>query len=253
MRRWLQRSLIGCFGMAALASETAQAEEISVFAAASLTDALEEIGKRYQAASGHKLTFNLGASSDLARQILAGAPGDVFFSADVTQMDALARAGLVSAADRVDVLSNTLVAIVPLASSLKLAAAADLDSVRRLALADPEAVPAGVYARRYLESLGLWTRLRDKVVPTLNVRAALAAVESENVDAGIVYRTDAAISKRVRVAFEVPREQGPKIVYPLAPIAASKKAGARDLVRYLASAEAGAIYERYGFVVLSGR
>ena len=250
----LQRGLAGCYVvLAALVSPSAQGEEITVFAAASLTDALEEIGKAYEAASGHKLVFNLGASNDLARQIQAGAPADVFFSADVAQMDSLQRAGLVSGADRVNVLSNALVAVVPAASSLKLVAAGDLVSVRRLALADPQAVPAGVYARKYLESLGLWERLLDKVVPTLNVRAALAAVESENVDAGIVYRTDAAISKRVRVAFEVPPGQGPKIVYPLAPIAASKKMGARDLVRYLVSADAVATYERYGFVVLSGR
>lgn len=251
---WLQRGLAGCYVvLAALVSPSAQAEEITVFAAASLTDALEEIGKAYEAASGHKLVFNLGASNDLARQIQAGAPADVFFSADVAQMDSLQRAGLVSAADRVNVLSNALVAVVPAASSLKLVVAGDLVNVRRLALADPQAVPSGVYARKYLESLGLWDRLRDRVVPTLNVRAALAAVESENADAGIVYRTDGAISKRVRVAFEVPTEQGPKIVYPLAPIAASKKAGVRDLVRYLVSADAVAIYERYGFVVLSGR
>jgi molybdate transport system substrate-binding protein len=95
--------------------------------------------------------------------------------------------------------------------------------------------------------------VRDKVVPTLNVRAALAAVESENVDAGIVYRTDAALSKRVRVAFEVPPELGPKIVYPLAPIAASRKAGTRDFVRYLVSPDAIQIYERHGFRVLIGR
>ena len=107
-----------------------------------------------------------------------------------------------------------------------------------MALADPQAVPAGVYARSWLASIGLWKELEPKVVPALNVRAALAAVESENADAGIVYRTDAAISKRVKVAFEVPREQGPKVVYPLAKLAASKKAAASEMVARLLSAAA---------------
>jgi molybdate transport system substrate-binding protein len=125
--------------------------------------------------------------------------------------------------------------------------------VKRLALADTEAVPAGVYARRWLTSIGLWEELQDRVVPTLNVRAALAAVESENVDAGIVYRTDAAISKRVRVAFEVPRAEGPAIVYPLALLAASGRPAAAALVAHLVAPAARETYTRHGFVVLSGR
>jgi molybdate transport system substrate-binding protein len=125
--------------------------------------------------------------------------------------------------------------------------------VRRLALADPLAVPAGVYAHAWLESIGLWDVLKDRIIPTFNVRAVLAAVESGNVDAGIVYRTDAAISKRVKVAFEVPRDQGPAIVYSLAPIAASRKPATADLVRYLTSTGAREAYRRYGFVVLGER
>jgi molybdate transport system substrate-binding protein len=117
-------------------------------------------------------------------------------------------------------------------------------------LADPQAVPAGVYARTWLQSIGLWQRLKQNVMPTLNVRTALAVVESENADAGIVYRTDAAISKRVRVAFEVPKEQAPAIVYPLAPLTGSKKAATRELVRYLVSDAARKVYARYGFLVL---
>ena len=119
-----------------------------------------------------------------------------------------------------------------------------------LALADPDAVPAGIYARGWLESVGLWGRLKERVVPALNVRAALAAVEAENADAGIVYRTDAAVSKRVKVAFEVPREQGPPIVYPLAPIATSRTKATTELMRHLTSAAARAVYRRHGFVLL---
>ena len=111
--------------------------------------------------------------------------------------------------DREDLLSNRLVVVVPAAAAASSMTAEDLAGVRRLALGDPRAVPAGIYARRWLERRGLWERVRDRVVPTLDVRAALAAVESGNVDAGIVYRTDAAISKRVRVALEVPAGRGP--------------------------------------------
>jgi len=232
---------------------SANAEEVTVFAAASLTDAVQEIARAYEASSGNKVVFNPGASNDLARQIRAGAAADVFFSADSAQMDALERAGLVRAQDRVEVLSNVLVVIVPADSTDSLRSAADLASLRRIALADPEAVPAGVYARTYLQSAGLWEKLKERVVPTLNVRAALAAVESGNVEAGIVYRTDAAAARRVRVAFEVDREQGPRIVYVLAPLASSKKAAARDFVRHLLSAEARTIYERHGFLLMAGR
>jgi len=229
------------------------AEEVTVFVAASLTDALKEIAQAFEGRTGHKVVFNLGASNDLARQIKAGAPADVFFSADKAQMDGLEAAGLVRAQDRVDVLSNVLVAVVPASSTARVSGPTDLLAVRQLALADPQAVPAGVYARAWLESTGLWAKLKDRVIPTLNVRAALAAVESENADAGIVYRTDAAISKRVKVAFEVPKEQGPPIVYPLAPMATSKKVATGELVRYLLSPPAREVYARYGFIVLPGK
>jgi molybdate transport system substrate-binding protein len=187
-------------------------EEITAFAAVSLTDALREAGRLYEAASGNRVVFSFGASSDLARQIQEGAPADVFFSADAAQMERLERAGLVRAGSRVDVLSNLLVAIVPADSRAGVRAVADLLRVRRIALADPESVPAGVYARTYLEAAGLWERVKDNVIPTLDVRAALAAVESGNVDVGFVYRTDAAVSKRARIAFEVPAGTGPRIL-----------------------------------------
>lgn len=230
----------------------ASAAEVVVFAAASLTDALKEVGARYEAASPDRVVFNFGASSDLTRQIKAGAPADVFFSADVAQMDGLEKEGFVRRGDRTDVLSNKLVAIIPLSSKLTINAAHDLLAVKHLALANPETVPAGLYARKYLESIGLWEQLQAKVVPTLDVRAALAAVEAEHADAGMVYRTDATISKRVRVAFEVPRDKGAPIVYPLAPIARSKSPdAAAKLVRHLVGPEAIATYKRLGFIVLA--
>lgn len=248
----MRRSLLGaalCV-LAAGASSRLPAEELHVSAAASLSEALEESGRAFEAASGHELVLNLGASSDLARQIQAGAPADVFFSADTAQMDKLVEAGLVRASERSEPLSNTLVVIVPSTAAGPPASAEDLLRLRRLALADPQAVPAGVYARTWLESLGLWERLADKVVPALNVRAALQAVELHNAEAGIVYRTDARISPKVRVAFEVPAAQGPRIAYALAPLVRASPV-ARDFVRHLRSAESARIFERLGFVVLA--
>jgi molybdate transport system substrate-binding protein len=254
MRNDRRRLLLYLFALGlSVPCAPAAAEEVSVFAAASLTDVLEELARGFEAGTGHKVAFNFAASNDLARQIEAGASADVFFSADEAQMKRLQAAGLVRDRDRIDVLSNVLVVVVPASSATRPKRAAHLPGVQRIALADPQAVPAGVYARTWLESLGLWTTLQDKVVPALNVRAALSAVESGNVDAGIVYRTDAAVSKRVEVAFEVPKEQGPAIVYPLAPIATSRKAATAELVRHLTSAAARDVYGRYGFLVLSPR
>jgi molybdate transport system substrate-binding protein len=240
----------GLFAIGVLAGRTAAAQEaVTVFAAASLADALTEIGRAFEASSGTRVVFNFGASSDLARQIRAGAPADVFFSADRGQMDGVEGAGLVRGADRVDVLSNTLVVVVPAGTPRTLRGGDEIAGFERLALADPEAVPAGVYARQYLESIGVWSRLAGRIVPTLNVRGALAAVESGNVPAAIVYRTDAAISSRVRVAFAVPPGSGPRIVYAMAPLANAPPA-ARRFAQELVSARAAAVYVRYGFIVL---
>ena len=231
------------------ASLPARADEVTVFAAASLTEAVKEAAKGFEAATGHKVSFNFGGSNDLARQIRAGAPADLFFSADLAQMQALEKDGRVSPVDRIDVLSNALAIVVPAGSRAKIASAADLRGLGKLALASPEAVPAGVYAKQYLQAEGAWDAVKDKVVPTLDVRAALAAVESGHVDAGIVYRTDAALSKRVTIAFEVPRERGPRIVYPLSLVAGAKPAAAQ-LRDYLVSDASRAVYEKHGFVVI---
>ena len=226
------------------------AEEINVFAAASLTDAMQEIGAAYEQATGDKVVLNLGASSALARQIQEGAPADLFFSADEAKMDDLEKRGLLVKGTRRSLLSNTLVVVVPTDSSLKIASPADLTKVRALALAEPQSVPAGIYAKEWLKSLKLWSKVIDKVIPTENVRAALAAVESGNVDAGVVYKTDAGISKKVRIAYEVSVAEGPKISYPLAVIAESKRQeAARKLLAYLASDAALDVFRKYGFLI----
>jgi len=225
-----------------------RAGEVLVFGAASLTESLQEIGKAFEGRTGTAVRFSLGASSDLARQIQAGAPADVFFSADKAKMDALERAGFVRRADRREFLSNQLVVVVSSASSLRIAGPKDLAGLPRLALADPEAVPAGIYARQWLGAEGVWAEVKPKVVPTLDVRAALAAVESEAVAAAIVYRTDAALSKKVRVAFVV--TGGPAITYSLAKLVSSKSSAARGFVDFAAGEEGRAIFARRGFAVL---
>lgn len=244
-----------CLGEPAAASGTepsASHEQVTVFAAASLADALGEIGSAWEAASGHHPVFNFGASSDLARQIRAGAPADVFFSADTAQMDALERLGLVRASERHDLLSNTLVVIVPATSAMRVASPRDLAGFATIAIADPQAVPAGVYARAWLEGIGLWAALAPRVVPTLHVRAALAAVESGNAEAGIVYRTDTARSTRARIAFEVAAAEGPPIRYPVATLATASGRAAAAFVAYLRSPAARAVFARHGFQLLGG-
>ncbi len=229
----------------------ADAEKALIFAAASTTNALQELGPAFTKATGHEVEFAFGASSDLARQATAGAPADAFLSADAVRLDTLERVGLVQPGTRVDLLSNRLVVVVPAEAKGALAGPGDLKAVKRLALADPAAVPAGVYAKGWLEKAGLWKALEPKVVPALDVRAALAAVESGRVDAGVVYATDAAQSKKVRVAFAVPDTDAPRIVYPVAALAKGKAPEAgRAFVRFLQTEGARKVFARQGFVVL---
>jgi molybdate transport system substrate-binding protein len=235
-------------------SVSAAAATLGVSAAASLTDALREIGQGYEKASGDSLQFNFGASSMLARQIQEGAPADLFLSADEPIMDQLQQRGLIVKTSRRSILSNTLVIVVPKDSKLKITSPADLadPTVRNLALAQPESVPAGIYAKAYLAKLHIWERIASRVVPTDNVRAALAAVDSGNADAGIVYRTDAYISKGVRIAYEVPAAEGPAISYPAAVVADSKQAAAAQrFLDYLQSPPAQEIFRKYGFILMA--
>lgn len=228
------------------------AAELSVFAAASLTDALREIQANYELAGGDRVFLNLGASSVLARQIQEGAPADVFLSADEAKMDELEKAGLILRGTRRSVLSNVLVVVVPADSPLKIAGPADLAGprVRALALAEPRTVPAGIYAREHLRKLGLWEKVSGRVIPTENVRAALSTVEAGNAEAGIVYRTDAALSQKVRIAYVVPRRDGPEISYPFAVVAGSKSpAAARKLLAFLESPAALAVFRKHGFLI----
>jgi molybdate transport system substrate-binding protein len=229
------------------------AGEILVSAAASLTDVLNEISKDYQSKSKNTVRFNYGPSSGLARQIDEGAPADIFFSADLPQMDNLDKKGRLEPGTRKNLLSNQLVIIVPADSKLVISSPKDLlkADVKRIALAEPSSVPVGVYTSKYLTDEGLWDQVKPKIVPVQDVRATLASVESGNVEAGFVYKTDAAVSKKVKSVYEVPIDKGPKITYPVAIVKESKrKDAARDFMSYVQSPTAKDAFKKYGFVVL---
>ncbi|MGN6385955.1 MAG: molybdate ABC transporter substrate-binding protein [Verrucomicrobiota bacterium] len=230
-----------------------RAGEITAFAAASLSDVLKPIARRFESNSHTRVVFNFGASSTLARQIEEGAPADIFISADNEKMDRLQRKGLIVDGTRSVLLSNSLVVIASNESSLFLDAPVDLLRCNSFAIADPQVVPAGIYARKFMESAGIWKLIQGKVIPTDNVRGTLAAVESGNVDVGIVYRTDALISKKVKVVYQVPASLSPKIEYPVALFkdAQSKNAAVAFLTE-LKSPYSATIFQNYGFVLPAG-
>jgi len=228
--------------------------ELAVYAAASTRDALQALAPDWEREHGVTLVLNSGSSGALARQIVAAARADVFLSADQTEMERVEAAGLVAAGTRRPLLSNRLVVVEPAGepsafvqpfSPVQLAAG----GVQRIALADPGSVPAGRYARAWLEAQGLWERLSGRVLCAVDVRAALAAVESGSVQAGIVYHTDAARSRRVRVVYALSPGEGPGIVYPLAVLRGPHEAEARAFAAFLASPRARATFEGLGFLV----
>jgi molybdate transport system substrate-binding protein len=226
-------------------------EPVVVFAAASLANVLDAAAREHEHAGGAKVLLNAGASNSQARQIVNGAPADVFCSADEAQMDVVERAGKIAAGTRVVLAFNRLVVVRPTGSPRLRAISELLDpSVRRIAVGDPKAVPAGVYTREYLERAGIWTQIQPRLVPTLNVRAALAAVETGNADAAFVYATDAPLAPHAVVAFDVPVDQMPAIVYPGAVVTAGRSAaGGRQFLAFLEREQGRAIFTRFGFSV----
>jgi molybdate transport system substrate-binding protein len=257
MKTRIEAAAIAIVLMATLSTSVvaapARADEVLVSAAASLTDALKEISAAYQAKSKHTVKFNFGPSSGLARQIDEGAPADIFFSADLPQMDGLDKKDRLEPGTRKNLLSNQLVIIVPTDSKRAISSPKDLlkSDVKRVALAEPSSVPVGVYTSKYLTDEGMWDQVKPKIVPVQDVRATLASVESGNVEAGFVYKTDAAVSKKVKIVYEVPIDKGPKITYPVAIVKESKrKDAARDFLNYIQSPAAKDAFKKYGFVVL---
>jgi molybdate transport system substrate-binding protein len=215
-----------------------------VLAAASLQEALSEVANAW-AAQGHSApVLAFAGTSALARQVEQGAPANLFISADEEWMDTLEDKGLLRSGSRTDLLSNRLVLIAPLGSEA--AGLADLGD-GRLALADPDAVPAGRYARAALEHLGEWPHVSARLAPAENVRAALALVERGEVALGVVYATDAQASAKVRVVETFPAESHPPIRYPAAILAESSHPDTAALLAFLASPEAARIFARHGF------
>jgi molybdate transport system substrate-binding protein len=235
-------------------SPAAPTRPLIVSAAVSLTDALEEIARAYAASGGGEVRFNFAGSNVLARQIVAGAPVDLFVSADEAQMAVAESAGAIDSSSRIPLLGNRLAVVTrrgapPVADARALAAA----SVRRIAIGDPAAVPAGVYAQQYLRAAKLWEALEPKLVPVGNVRAALAAAASGSVDAAIVYETDARASADVALAFVVEGAGTPRIVYPAAVTRrAADRAAAVRFLQFLSGPRASEIFTRYGFTPQAG-
>jgi len=228
--------------------------KILVFAAASTNKAINEIRQQFIAQTGVEVEANYAASSTLTQQIVQGAEADVFLSADTKWSDFLAKKGLV--ARQRELLGNRLVIVIPADSKLRVSGPADLTKVaiEHLALAEPSSVPAGRYAKQALTQLGLWDRLMDKVAPAEDVRHALAYVETGAAEAGIVYATDAAVSKRVKVAADIPEKLSEPIRYPAVLLRhAAGNASADAFCRYLSSAAATRVFERYGFTILKPR
>lgn len=240
----------------AWAAETAKSE-LLVFGAASLTDVLEEIGAAYARDTGQSVKFSFASSSALARQIESGARVDVFASADLEWMDYLQSRNLINASTRRMVVGNRLVLIAPrdstitvkLAPNVPLAAALGRG---RLATGDPDTVPVGRYARSALTSLGVWNQIADRLVRADNVRSAMAFVARGEVPLGIVYETDAAVDKRVRVVDVFPADSHLPITYPVATTAIARP-GAKQFVDYLFGDAAQAAFKKFGFGPPPGR
>ncbi|HZP69778.1 MAG TPA: molybdate ABC transporter substrate-binding protein [Pseudolabrys sp.] len=231
-------------------------EHVTVFAAASLKNALDDIDSAFARASGIKVVASYAASSALARQIEQGAPADVFISADLQWMDYLAEKRLIKTDTRVNLLGNRLVLIAPAASKMdRVSLDKGVDLARlagdgRIAVADVKAVPAGRYAKAALEKLGAWAAVEPKLAQAENVRAALAFVARGETAIGIVYETDAKIEPKTRIVGVFPEGSYPSVTYPVALTTDSRSPAARRYLDFLRSVTAKAIFEKYGFTFL---
>ncbi len=250
---WVLVLLVGCSKTAA--ETTAPSVTLNISAAASLTDAVTEIDALYtQANSNVTLTPNFASSGTLQTQIENGAPVDIFFSAAATQMNNLQKENLILTDTRKDLLKNTLVMVVPAGSDLGLTSFSDiaLDKVKKVAVGDPKSVPAGTYAQKAFDELGITARVSSKYVMGVDARAVLSYVESGNVDAGFVYSTDALTSTKVKVVASAPADINAQIVYPVAVVSASKNPdAAKAYLSFLSGDQARAVFIRYGFTPVS--
>lgn len=233
-------------------SEVAKTKQVrlTISVTASLTDAMKAIAPLYQQQNqAVKIDYNFASSGSLQRQIEQGAPVDIFISAAAKQMDALQAKGLLLADTRKNILRNSIVLIVP-KTYAAISDFQDLTSsrVQKMSIGEPESVPAGRYAREVLNSLEMYDRAKGKIVFAKDVRQVLAYVETENVDAGIVYQTDAKISDRVKIVAIAPENSHGPVLYPVAVIKDSKNAeAAKEFVQFLLSDAVGEVFEEYGF------
>ena len=230
-----------------------EVQKITVFAAASTTNAITEIAELFEQSHPVQVRLSFASSSTLAKQIEKGAPADIFLSANPKWMDYLAKKGAIVAASRTDLLGNRIVLIAPLDSSLgrlTVDSALDLAGLLgegRLAMGDPDHVPAGIYGKQALEKLGLWNSVKNKVARAKDVRAALVLVERGEAPLGEVYATDAAVSDKVKVVGMFPEDSHPPIIYPVAVTADSKSSAAGIFIEFLRGPAAKAAFEKYGF------
>ncbi|HWE79649.1 MAG TPA: molybdate ABC transporter substrate-binding protein [Pseudolabrys sp.] len=252
-------ALTGLVALGALvvAQPAAAQETITVFAAASMKNALDDVDAAFTRVNGTKVTASYEASSALAKQIEAGAPADVFISADLRWMDYVAEHKLIKPDTRVNLLGNKLVLIAPKASKLDhVHIAQNFDIAKlagdgRIAVADVKAVPAGLYAKAALEKLGAWAAAEPKLAQAENVRATLAFVARGETPLGIVYETDARIEPKVKIVGIFPDGSYPPVTYPVAATASSTKASVSKYLDFLRSKQAKGIFEKYGFSVLT--
>jgi len=253
----LTKRLIGAiFGLSLAVSATAaRAEDVFVFAAASLTNALNEIGDSFAARTGHGFKASYAASSALAKQVEQGAPAQVFASADLLWMDHLAGKKLINPDSRINLLGNTLVLVAPADSKLakvELGSKTDIAALAgdgRIATGNPDSVPVGIYFKQAMERAGQWASVEPKLARADSVRSALAFVERGEVPLGVVYATDAMVSKKVKVVGVFPDSMHDTIVYPFALIAGKETAGARAFLDFVRSPEAKGVFAKSGFKV----
>lgn len=247
--RWGMAALV----TASLAGQAVAADKITVFAAASLTNALQEIGSRYQHEKGVTVVSSFASSSTLARQIEQGAPADLFISADQQWMDEAVAKKSVIDRSRYTLLGNDLVLVAPRSASTKrveLNQQTDWKTLlhgERLAVGDPDHVPAGIYAKEALQKLGAWQTVEPSLAPANNVRAALALVERNETPYGIVYGSDAVASERVQVVGRFPASSHKPVEYPMAIVKDRDNAAVNAFYDYLKGPQAAVVFKHYGF------
>jgi molybdate transport system substrate-binding protein len=240
-------------GFSATPAPPPQSASVTVSAAISLKDALDAIKQAYASQNaGVSLSMNYGASGTLQLQIEQGAPVDVFISAAPQQMDTLASKGLLLEGTRKDLLRNAIVLIVPTSSTLDVSTFQDLlkADVKKVALGEPVAVPAGKYAKEVLTHLGIYDQVNAKAILAKDVRQVLTYVETADVDAGVVYTTDALSSSKVKIVARAPEDSHDPVIYPVAVIKSTKNpAAAKAFEDFLSGPQARAIFEKYGFTI----